>query len=540
MGDGAVYYTSGMVSAVQPEIIPRGQINVVARAASVALIHVTEGDVEAKYTISSGGRRRRASSCASTYQSGCVNALTPNPNDPSILLNPCLTTDMNAMAPNSGTTATEIVIGGTGFGTDVNCVNVHIQDKLMTVVSVTDTEIRAKINPDAPPAIHLALPVTVEVLANGYAKVSLSESSRSFTLFPHVESVTPTSGSLAGNTIVTIGGGGFVGNEAVHIDGVPCVIDDAQATPTQIVCATGPRSVEGSNLPVGVTVQGHTAEACIACKYSYLNSATPRVTSVTPATVPDPSTNTGDTTLTINGELFSTDTSLITVEIGSVQCTLTAATATSIQCTVSNLPVNSNLPDGPSGYPVTINVTPYGNNQATTDNIRVTGLKLIRSVSPAEGSVMGNTSITLSGNGFHADATVAIDGSACPTTYISLSQVVCKTPAHAAGSVDVIVSTNGESYDPVTYTYTDAATPTVTSISPTSSYGPTSITISGTLFHATHTENQVTVNDVVCTPTAGTSTEITCQLGSSPAGTYPLVVSVSRVWLSSGFCDVHL
>ena len=60
-----------------------------------------------------------------------------------------------------------------------------------------------------------------------------------------VTSVTPTSGSLAGGTLVTIAGTGFsdrAADVAVAIGGVPCTIQSAAAT--QITCVTG-RALSG-------------------------------------------------------------------------------------------------------------------------------------------------------------------------------------------------------------------------------------------------------------------------------------------------------
>jgi hypothetical protein len=68
----------------------------------------------------------------------------------------------------------------------------------------------------------------------------------------------------------------------------------------------------------------------------------------------------------------------------------------------------------------------------------------VSAVSPSSGATAGGTRITITGSGFHSDATVSVGGSAATAvTVVSGTQITATTPAHAAGTVDVQVTTPG-------------------------------------------------------------------------------------------------
>ena len=71
----------------------------------------------------------------------------------------------------------------------------------------------------------------------------------------------------------------------------------------------------------------------------------------------------------------------------------------------------------------------------------------VSSVSPSSGSTTGGTPITITGTGFLANATVSIGGnSASNVSVVNSTSITALTPAHTAGSADVIVTnTDGQS-----------------------------------------------------------------------------------------------
>jgi hypothetical protein len=82
----------------------------------------------------------------------------------------------------------------------------------------------------------------------------------------------------------------------------------------------------------------------------------------------------------------------------------------------------------------------------------------VTSVSPTGGTIAGGSAVTINGTGFNAGATVTFGGSAATNVVVvSLTQITARTPAHAAGSVNVAVTntdtsngtlTNGYLYKP--------------------------------------------------------------------------------------------
>jgi hypothetical protein len=81
----------------------------------------------------------------------------------------------------------------------------------------------------------------------------------------------------------------------------------------------------------------------------------------------------------------------------------------------------------------------------------------ITAVSPNTGSTGGSTPVTITGTGFQSGATVALDGTALERrdVYVRNSTTIhFSTPAHAAGTVDVVVTNPGGQADRLTGGYT--------------------------------------------------------------------------------------
>ncbi len=127
-----------------------------------------------------------------------------------------------------------------------------------------------------------------------------------------------------------------------------------------------------------------------------------------------------------------------------------------------------------------------GNVLSTSQPVDVSISRLtVAEVEPTTGPTAGGTEVTITGTGFAPDATVSFGGNkAVVATPHSHTSMRVTTPAHAAGSVEIIVTNpDGESYAaPVPFRY--LAPPTVTSFTPASgtTLGGTSVTITGSDF----------------------------------------------------------
>lgn len=159
----------------------------------------------------------------------------------------------------------------------------------------------------------------------------------------------------------------------------------------------------------------------------------------------------------------------------------------------------------------------------------------VSSVSPASGTMSGGTLVTISGSGFTGSTCALVTFGATPIVgcTVTANQITGITPAHAAGVVDVAVTTpNGTSANTAAdnFTYVTAGAPTITSISPTSgsSAGGTGIQINGTNLNGA---TSITVGGNTCTGAIIAASTITC---STPAkGANSSVVDV-RVTTPAG------
>ena len=114
----------------------------------------------------------------------------------------------------------------------------------------------------------------------------------------------------------------------------------------------------------------------------------------------------------------------------------------------------------------------------------------VSSVSPNSGSTAGGTAVTISGTNFIAGATVSFGGSAAGNVNVANNTTVTAvTPAHAEGTVNVVVTNAGSQSGTLAngFTYDTAPTnppPTVADVSPASGpvTGGTAVTIIGTNF----------------------------------------------------------
>jgi hypothetical protein len=68
----------------------------------------------------------------------------------------------------------------------------------------------------------------------------------------------------------------------------------------------------------------------------------------------------------------------------------------------------------------------------------------ITAITPTTGTTAGGTTVTITGTNFVAGSTsVSFGGSAATVSSVSATQIICTTPAHAAGAVDVAVTVAG-------------------------------------------------------------------------------------------------
>ena len=281
---------------------------------------------------------------------------------------------------------------------------------------------------------------------------------------------------------------------------------------------------------VSVSVNGFMAN-CAAddCSFTHDAALTPSLDSVA---------SSGDE-LTITGAGFTTEPSDFLVMVGDLMCEVTAATATSITCT---------LEAGSAGvYDVTVVVKSLGvATQPAAGQLTHEVSMSIFSNSPSEGSIGGGTTITVEGTGFPATmegwagGSVSIAGSECKVVSTSVGEFQCVTSANNAGgrrkraASEISITIGSSTASGGSFNYDAALTPSVSSVSPTSSspMGGDVLTIEGTAFG--YTWGEVLLGDAKCTILTWFDAIITCTLPANSHGDYPVHVSVPN----QGYADV--
>lgn len=189
----------------------------------------------------------------------------------------------------------------------------------------------------------------------------------------------------------------------------------------------------------------------------------------------------------------------------------------------------------PDGATLTLIVNPWAQAQTT-----VTGLD------KTQGSVNGGTVVTISGTGFNAGSTVKFGTVAAtnvtynPASGGSPATLTATSPAQAAGTVDVTVTTGG-STSPIgvadRFTYVATSTPIVHPSPAPLPADTVTFTISGEHFSPTKAGNTVKLSSGTAIVQSATATSITLLFTSRPTAG-PLTATVTTGGASSGAVQV--
>lgn len=329
---------------------------------------------------------------------------------------------------------------------------------------------------------------------------------------PTVTSASPNEGTILGGTNITITGTDFLAGATVLIGGTACA-SITVVNPTTITCTT-PANSSGAVTIAVTNTDSQSGSAATA--FTYRDG--PIISSISPTK----GALAGGSTLTITGTGFVTGASVMVgafacgavnvVSSTSITCTLPANVASSVDVTVTNTDTQT--------YTLS---SSYTYQPAPT----------IISISPTAGALAGGTTLTLTGTGFLAGATVTVDGSTCSSVRVLNSNTItCLIPNHIAATVDVVVTNNDTQIGTLAGSYTYQAAPTVTSVAPTSGSvnGATAVTVTGTGFIAGAT---VDFGGSSCAGvTVVTPTTITCTTSAHSAG--QVTVSVTNSDTQSG------
>ncbi|MCL5289261.1 MAG: IPT/TIG domain-containing protein [Acidobacteria bacterium] len=444
------------------------------RAAGGTLVTITGTNFVANATVTFGGsaspnvtvvNATTIQAVTPAHAAGAVNVVVTNPDAQTGTLVSGYTFNaaptVTNVTPNNGPLAggTSITITGTNF---MAAPVVRVGANLASgVVFNSATSITAV----TPAGVAGSFSVTV---INTDGQRGVLAGAFTYNPAPTVTSVSPTSGPTGGGTAVLITGTGFRAGATVTF-GATAATGVVVSSATSIL-ATSPAGGAGA---VNVIVTNtDTQTDTLASGFTY--TAAPVVSSVTPSSGPVA----GGTTVTITGANFvagATVTFGANPATGVVFNSATSLTAVSPAGAAGAVSVTVTNPSTQSGtLPLAFT---YAQPPAPS----------ITSVNPTSGPASGGAPITIAGANFQAGATVTVGGTpATGVIVVSAISITAVTPAHAAGTVNVVVTNPGPQSGTLFSGYTFNPAPTVTSV--VASSGPTSggtvVIVNGTNFQA--------------------------------------------------------
>jgi IPT/TIG domain len=453
-----------------------------------------------------------ATSPAASHTAGYVNVTVVGPSGTSAASEGdqfVYVPDVKSMTPTSGSVngGTQITLTGTGFDSDggVEYVVAGTLHYLTSLKVVSEDEVTGVV-----PASAKAEAVTVVVVMKGQSgqhPPGVASPPEPFTYesgTPTVSSVSPSSGSTAGGSAVTIDGSGFVKGATVKIGSKASSV--TVRSETEITAVT-PSGSAGSD---EVVVSDERGSSSGGPRYTFVAPIPPAVSSIAPA---EGSTH-GGTAVTIKGSGFVKGAS---VKIGSKASSVTVRSETEITAVT------------PSGFAGSDEVVVGDERGSSSGGPRyefvAPPVPTVSSITPAEGSTHGGTAVTIKGTAFLAGATVKIGGKATSVKVRSETEITAVTPSYSAGRREVVVGDeNGTTSGGPSFTYVAPPAPTVSSISPAE--GPTTggsaVTIKGTGFLGGST---VKIGKAALSVSVRSATEITARTPSDWAGHDEVIVS---------------
>ena len=379
---------------------------------------------------------------------------------------------ITGLSPTSGPVSggTVVTISGQNF---TGTTGVLFGDQPGTGITIIDDTRLTVITPASPAG---TVPVSVTNPAGTGSSPDPSTMFRYVIPLPQLTSVTPSSGSIGGGTLVTITGSGFATARLVQFGSQTAteliVLDDSHLTVITPVNPVG-------TVAISVTSAGGVAGSPDQSSMFRYEIVYPRITGITPASGPAA----GGTLVAINGSGFLTTRN---VKFGDIQATnLTIVDDRNLTITA---------PAHPAGtVPVSITNakgTGYSEEKSTMFQYEVP-VPQLTGISPDSGSIAGGTRVMITGTGFNGAKEVMFAG--LPGTDLTITDdehLTITTPAHPAGTVPVSITSSagvGESPGPATMFRYQILLPKLTGISPDNGSvdGGTVVTLTGSGFTTT-------------------------------------------------------
>ena len=411
----------------------------------------------------------------------------------------------NAFTYNSGAptaSALSVVAGPIAGGTSV----VLSGSDLASITSVTVGGTAATRNSTTSTSVTFTTPPkavgTYDVVVSNSSGFATLTNAFTYVAAPTIASISPAAGTIAAGQSVTLTGTNLSLTSSVTFGGRLATV--TSKTSSTIVVQTPSPAAGASVVNVVVTTPGGSLTKTSA--FTYAAAPTISTLSVTSGGT------SGGTSVTITGTNLAF---LSSVTFGGSAAAIRSTSATSAVVTT---------PSGASGV-VTLEVTAPNGSATKTNAFTYVGSPVASRLNKTEGPLAGKIVVTLSGVNLTGVTSVTVGGTAATSISATASTVRFTTPAKAAGTYSVAVTspfgtstlTNALTYLPV---------PTVSSLSQNlgSSSGGQSIVVSGTALGST---SSVTFGGTAGIITARTSTSVTVTTPLKAASTTAVSVVVT-------------
>ncbi|MFY0566914.1 IPT/TIG domain-containing protein [Archangium lansingense] len=443
------------------------------------------------------------------HAAGVVDVVVSNPSGSSVTLGGGFTYEkapapvLTGVAPGSGPTrgGSALTLSGSNFVAGVRVTLGSVEATDVTVISANTLTATA-------PARAAGL-VDVAVI-NPDGQSSVLAKGFTYLVQPAISSVTPDWGESNGGQRVTISGSGFRTGLKVRFGG-------AEAAGVSVLGDTSLSAFTPVHAPGVVDVEVENADGQSATRggvFTYVASSGPSLASVSPNT----GMSSGGESFTLRGGNFAPG---ATVRMGGASATsVTVVDSTTLTgITPANAPGTVDVvvrnPDGQTatlGASFTYSLSPA---------------PVVMGLGPSVGTSNGGTRIFLTGRYFVPGITVHVGGVPATEVYVNdATSLAATTPAHAPGTVDVVVKAPDGQIGTLAngFTYVAAPAPSLSGISPGSglSSGGTRVTLTGSNFAPGAT---VLIGGASATEvTWGASNSLMATTSARAAGTVDVVV----------------